>query len=295
MKKATLFIQLGLLVCSSPLVAQNVEPVIASVTYQFIHVNDTNNRLNPVRADMILRLGQTNSQYSNASLENQIREAQKKAKESIPAGPIRSVAGKPLAVVSSQNMSNDVFFQIPREKKLVRNARLAIQDYVIETPLPKIDWKIENEVRTIGNYSCQKAIGSYAGRVYTAWFTVELPFPYGPWKLWGLPGLILEARDSKNEVRFLFKEISKETGEDRIMSEARRPVKISEETFARAKKNFEDDPAGVVQAKLPAGSPPVPTYYTDSSGRSLSGDEAKAAIKRETKKQNNNPIELIKN
>jgi len=59
----------------------------------------------------------------------------------------------------------------------------------------KIDWKIIEEFKDIGGFKCQKAIGFFRGREYTAWFTSEISVPFGTWKLHGLPGIIFEAYD----------------------------------------------------------------------------------------------------
>jgi GLPGLI family protein len=79
--------------------------------------------------------------------------------------------------------------------------------FTVEDTWIKINWKIKNKFKKIGNYKCQKAVGDFRGRKYTAWFTEEIPLQYGPWKLFGLPGLILEAEDSEKMFVAKFKEI----------------------------------------------------------------------------------------
>ena len=66
---------------------------------------------------------------------------------------------------------------------------------------------ITQEIKTISGFKSQKAEGLSRGRKYTAWFTNEIPIKYGPWKLNGLPGLILNVTDDKNEVAFYAKSI----------------------------------------------------------------------------------------
>jgi GLPGLI family protein len=76
------------------------------------------------------------------------------------------------------------------------------ENNVLIEKIPKIDWEIIDEFKTLNKLNCQKAIGYFRGRTYTAWFSSEIPLPFGPWKLNGLPGLILEVKDDKNQVYF---------------------------------------------------------------------------------------------
>lgn len=58
-------------------------------------------------------------------------------------------------------------------------------------------WQIIGETDTIIGHVCQKALITYAGRNYRAWFTLDIPINDGPWKFWGLPGLILKVTDDQ--------------------------------------------------------------------------------------------------
>ncbi|CAL2083624.1 hypothetical protein TD3509T_580040 [Tenacibaculum dicentrarchi] len=75
--------------------------------------------------------------------------------------------------------------------------------YEITEEVPKMDWKIAHtETKKIANYNCSKATVSFRGRNYTAWYTIQLPFSFGPWKFNGLPGLILEISDITNTFKW---------------------------------------------------------------------------------------------
>lgn len=67
---------------------------------------------------------------------------------------------------------------------------------------PELNWEIKNKFRRIGAYQCQLARLHFRGRSYEAWFSLEIRVPYGPFKFFGLPGLILEIYDTKREVYF---------------------------------------------------------------------------------------------
>lgn len=79
--------------------------------------------------------------------------------------------------------------------------------FIVEEKIKKIKWNITQEFKTISGFKTQKAEGLFRGRKYIVWFTNEIPIKYGPWKLNGLPGLILNVSDDKNEVMFYAKSI----------------------------------------------------------------------------------------
>ena len=60
-------------------------------------------------------------------------------------------------------------------------------------PIDEISWEIGDSTKNILGYECVIAEADYHGRHWTVWFTPEIPVSFGPWKLHGLPGLILSA------------------------------------------------------------------------------------------------------
>lgn len=69
-------------------------------------------------------------------------------------------------------------------------------------PFTEIEWTISDSTKNILGYECVMAESEYHGRHWTAWFSPEIPLSDGPWKLCGLPGLILEASESAGQHSF---------------------------------------------------------------------------------------------
>lgn len=64
------------------------------------------------------------------------------------------------------------------------------------------NWKLTNEKKKVKDLNMQKATTNWGGRNWTAWFTTDIPFQEGPYKFHGLPGLITELYDDKNNYKF---------------------------------------------------------------------------------------------
>ena len=92
-------------------------------------------------------------------------------------------------------------------RKLCLTSRLIGDDYLYEEELPSIPWIIRDSVKTICGHPCRQAEGDFRGRRYTVFFAEDIPVSYGPWKLQGLPGLIMEAYDSEGRIRFVAESI----------------------------------------------------------------------------------------
>ncbi len=70
-------------------------------------------------------------------------------------------------------------------------------------PLAEMTWQIGDSTKIVLGYECVMAETDYHGRHWTVWFTPEIPVQDGPWKLCGLPGLILEATEPTGQHKFI--------------------------------------------------------------------------------------------
>lgn len=112
----------------------------------------------------------------------------------------------------------ETFIGYPSVGKLTQVVNLdAAGVYQYVESVPELKWNISSKSKTILGYTCQCATVSFRGRDYEAWFTADIPLSYGPWKFQGLPGLILEVTDSRNEYRFTANGIQQVKGEKNIM------------------------------------------------------------------------------
>lgn len=125
-----------------------------------------------------------------------------------------------------------------------------MEQYVVEEPIENIDWTIvEDSVKKVLGYDCIMATADYHGRKWTAWFTPEIPLQAGPWKLAGLPGLILEADADNGVYSFVATGIQNTTRQISQVYLADRYEKVSRKDLLKAQRSFLDNPLGQINAK----------------------------------------------
>jgi GLPGLI family protein len=104
-----------------------------------------------------------------------------------------------------------IFFQNYPEGHLTAVESMVPNLYQTDEALPQTKWTLADDTLTIGGYLCHKATGHLGGRTWTVWFADDIPSAAGPWKLRGLPGLILQASDEGGVHSFVFNGLKKET------------------------------------------------------------------------------------
>lgn len=168
----------------------------------------------------------------------------------------------------------------------------------------EIKWNILQETAKIENYNCQKATTKFGGRTWEAWFSKDLPFPDGPYKFHGLPGLIVKLQDNTKSHQFLLKGSKKLKKQDKswdlilaLRKEAEnevRSVKITPEQYKKLYLSYKNDPAKDIKQKL--SSPKTTMTVSFGDGRVIK-DNAEiikyySEIIGEKYKKNNNQLEL---
>ena len=101
--------------------------------------------------------------------------------------------------------------------------------YKYKEKVPPQQWNLTTDTLTILGYLCQKATTFFRGRNYEAWFSPEIPIKEGPWKLYGLPGLILKA--ATEDYVFVFEAIGLENVSGNAF------VTMDKDTYVKATRN----------------------------------------------------------
>ncbi|WP_144283215.1 GLPGLI family protein [Chryseobacterium echinoideorum] len=129
---------------------------------------------------------------------------------------------------AGQNYLNDTKQYIPSgidtqaisdyfEERLIRKDGVTnIYVTAVEAKLryqEKIDlkWMLYSETKMINGIKCQMAATNKYGRRWIAYFSRDYPQSLGPYKFTGLPGLILELYDTRDDYHFTASKIEKHT------------------------------------------------------------------------------------
>lgn len=242
------------------------------IIYNFSHIIDTNDLGSVHKELMAVTLDKNASEYYSETGKMQDEFMKKKMDEAEKTGNYHINLGH------IKKVTNEKLFIYPQQKKVFIVKSFQNNKYEIPDQLPDFKWQITSTTKVIKGYNCQLATGYWRGRTYNAWFTSDLPYSFGPWKLNGLPGAILEAADATNTVRFECDSIAKNVQAGINLPED--AIVTSEKEFDRMEQSMKN-----VNKQLSSGSSDASTEVQHISGTIKGGNSRKAPTF-------NNPIEL---
>lgn len=224
--------------------------------------------------NMVLEINKNKSYfYSPSDIQTRFQETSAPGKSEI------TYDGEPFEyILTVKNNSS---------KEISKTTSIGMNTYEIkDTPI--FNWKIENEKKKIGTYSCQKATLSFSGRQWEAWFSPEVAINNGPYIFNGLPGLIIKISDNKNNFDFELTGLEKMKPEQKSFSWNGRSINTTKKQLQKLKLDHYSDP----YKEIRAGEGMMLTR--NDSGEAVQPN-FKESVKEEQQslKKNNNPLELL--
>lgn len=175
---------------------------------------------------------------------------------------MRSTTEQIAEAAADGRLSNGEFMTIYKNYpagRLTHTEKICMDWFRYDEELPSFGWELTDSTATILGYECQGARCRFRGREWTVFYCEDIPVADGPWKLCGLPGLIMKASDEDSH--YLFECIG-------IKSQADRPVTIYKVPFNTT------DRGGYYDAKSRYEVNPYAYFEATGGGKITVTDEA---------------------
>lgn len=205
---------------------------------------------------------------------------------------------KATKVMAYNGKPSDILIKNFKTKEYSTITHTGFDGFILKD-IPLQNWTILKDIKYFNNVKVQKAETKWEGRNWTAWFDPEIPFQEGPYKFNGLPGLIVELYDNKNN--FNFKLIKSESLTEDFVLDFYKNIKNSNFLIEIPDSKFKKMQLEYYQTPMKAAhdgtfnitkTPIITDYGTKiSTDRELRIYENKERVRI---KKYNNPIELDK-
>lgn len=131
--------------------------------------------------------------------------------------------------------------------KLTHTEKICMDWFRYTEDMPELDWELTDSVTNVLSYECLGARCRFRGREWTVFYTEEIPLSDGPWKLHGLPGLIMKASDEKGH--FSFECIGIKSKADRPITVYQVPFNsVTRDAYYDTKHRYDVNPYGYYEA-----------------------------------------------
>ncbi|MCU7617900.1 GLPGLI family protein [Chryseobacterium sp. PBS4-4] len=187
-----------------------------------------------------------------------------------------------------------------RKKDSFENTSLILlNDFFSVKSTDKMNWELMDETKVEGSYTLQKAITTFGGRNWIAWFSKDVNLSEGPYKFRGLPGLIFEIEDDQENFKFKLVKSMKfpKTYEAKFLDSflGRKPIPVTEKVIAKKQLELYNNPLQDIAESFKSNTNPENTFYVMGVQiKSLDQLKGMSDERRRIMLRENNPIELDK-
>jgi GLPGLI family protein len=267
--------------------------------YDYKYISDSTNKADVKSDIMLLDIDKNGSKYysrekfvSDSTMKADIAKQMKGGFGSINI----KRSSKPGVIYTSVTKTYPDY-KVSLSEKIGNNTTYKIAEDL------KPEWKILPDKQKIGEYNTQKATTTFGGREWIAWFSTDIPFQDGPYKFYGLPGLIVKLEDKTgSHVMTLIgnkkTEISSEENQQMpgitMIGLGGKDIEVTKKQFKKAWKDYQTDPTKDMKqmmSTLPAGSM---VKMKNQDGKDIDMNEMYRNIEKSAKEEmrkNNNRIE----
>lgn len=134
-----------------------------------------------------------------------------------------------------------IYDNFPQPGKRTVTDKLFKSFYYEEDIVP-IAWEVDPRDTTILDLPCLFATCHYGGRLWKVCFTTAIPVQAGPWKLRGLPGLIVYAQDDSGVFTFECIQIKPGDGTEVSTPSLSRKIKCTRQELDKLQMESASDP-----------------------------------------------------
>ena len=170
---------------------------------------------------------------------------------------LEAVQPQGMVMVMVETGGSDIFYKNTKEARYTNQNETFGKVFLIKDKLEKQEWKLGDETKNIGDYTCYKATTTRERPVrqegfrvvneeeeeendasvepemeeiiVTAWYTPQIPVNNGPRSYHGLPGLILEVNDGAETI--ICSKIVLNPKDKMVISEPTNGKEVNQEKF----------------------------------------------------------------
>ncbi len=136
-----------------------------------------------------------------------------------------------------------VYKNYPKKGQILYTDKI-YKSFYYEESMEKQTWTMEKKDTVILNYKCQSAVCHFRGRRWHVYYTEDIPVSNGPWKLGGLPGLILYAKDESGIFKLDCIGIKNGHGERISPPNLKKSIKTTRQKYMEICRESDRDPVG---------------------------------------------------